>query len=409
MALIFTKNHASDLSEWGTTVVDSGDLAHSATNGPDGDSGIASFTIDDTTAIYLQEGSLTPTGNNVYRYQFWFRDISLAFGAGEGFEVVWCHASGVRRHTLSFQDVSGVKKLRVRLAPDGGTPPTDVDVNLGGSSDWIGYEVVVTRATSNVASDASCVVYQHTDTNYASPIVNITGIDLYDDFPTTFNAFRIGANIGIDAGTSGVFYIDRVTLRSDATEIGWINTDPVLTVPGAQRYVIGVAEVISGISFTDADDDESVMTFTCNQGTFAAPTPTGVDVSGSGTSTMTLTGTRTEINAYCAAGNGPTYTHTTDNHTADTITVNIDDQVGTPDEETIAVTAITARGTADNMADLNGLFRNLTATEANAKTVSMTVHVRDSGGRTDTAVATLTFAEAISPSASIPFLRRRRK
>lgn len=186
------------------------------------------------------------------------------------------------------------------------------------------------------------------------------------------------------------------------------NTDPVLTVPGAQRYLVGVAEVISGISFTDPDDDESVMTFTCNQGTFAAPTPTNVDVSGSGTATMTLTGTRTELNAYCAAGNGPTYTHTTDNHTADTITVNIDDQVGTPDEETIAVTPIDWRVTANTMADLNAVLAGLKVTEETAKTVLMTVYAEDDGDRTDSSVVTITVTETVDTFSSCVWRRRRK-
>lgn len=191
--------------------------------------------------------------------------------------------------------------------------------------------------------------------------------------------------------------------------VGPGNDDPVLTVPGAKRYAIGVDEVLGGISIVDGDNDESVLTLSCTKGTFDAPTPTNVDVAGENTNSMTLTGTTTELNAYLAAGDGPRYKHTTANHDADTITVNIDDQVGTPDEETIAVTAVDAHGSASNMADLNGLISGFVVNESVEGTTNMTVRVTDSGGRYHEITIPITVGAAIVPAIGAAYVSRRRK
>lgn len=192
--------------------------------------------------------------------------------------------------------------------------------------------------------------------------------------------------------------------------VGPGNADPVLTVPGAQRYVRGKAHVISGVSAVDADNDESVVTLTCNKGTFAAPTPTNVDVAGENTASMTLTGTTTELNAYFAAGNGPTYTHSSANHDADTITINWDDQVGTADEETIAVTCVDFLLNAPDIATFNTVLGTLTYEEGTAKTVSLTIGAEDDGGRTDTEVSTITVAHVMAQlNLAIQLFKRRRK
>lgn len=170
---------------------------------------------------------------------------------------------------------------------------------------------------------------------------------------------------------------------------------PTVTVPGAQRYLLGVAEVVSGLAITSNESGDNVLTCTATAGTWTAPTPTGVDVSGSGTAEMTLTGTPTELNTYLQAGNGPAYTHSALNHTADTLTFEIDDQVNSPVSDTVAVTAIDARITASTVADLNATFQNLQLTEASAKDVVMTVYAEDNGGRTDSAQATITFVNPV--------------
>ena len=407
MAELFNISMASDLSEWSSVVVDSGDLSWASGAGLGGTAGGASLLIDDTNAIYMRYDFSALSTQTDYRIRVYLDPNTLSMGSGEEFDLVRVESSSsVATCRLRLANVSGVLKFRHQVLDDAGLVGGTEDINLSSLSEY--FEVWVTKATGASANDATSKLYFD-----GSLVSTLSGVDLYNNFAAMVRV-KIGCVTGLDASTSGTMYIDECVMRDDSTVIGGLNVNPILTVPGAQRYIIGVAEVVSGISFTDPDDDESVMTFTCNKGTFAAPTPTNVDVSGSGTATMTLTGTRTELNAYCAAGNGPTYTHTTANHDADTITVNIDDQVGTPDEATIAVTAVDWRITALNMADLNATFRNFQVTEASEKTVGLSLYAVDSGGRTGTAQTTITVSADVAvdlnwnrPTASIVKARRR--
>ena len=237
------------------------------------------------------------------------------------------------------------------------------------------------------------------------------GTEVGDDVSTGV----AGAMLRYELATAGaqsitatvVANVTRFCLVSFAYEVA-SNTNPVITVPGAQRYVIGVAEVVSGISIADADNDESVLTLTCTKGTWAAPTPTNVDVSGSGTATMTLTGTTTELNTYLAAGNGPTYTHSTANHDADTLTINIDDQVGTPDEDTITVTAVDWKIVGATLAAVNETFRALQVTASETGSTTLSLYTEDSGGRTGTTSTILTISNALIGLWSLLQKRRRK-
>ena len=266
------------------------------------------------------------------------------------------------------------------------------------------YEVHVHKAATNSSSDAYCKVYK--DGDYDTPVINITGIDLFDSWSGAL--FRIGANIGLDSGTTGVFYLDEVSFRTDATQIGPNNTAPTVTVPATHRATIGVAEVVSGISITDPDAGDLTLTVEATYGTFTAPTPTNVDVTGSGTGTLTLTGTATELNTYLSAGNGPTYTHTTDNHTSDTITVTIDDGVASPASDTITVTAVDWKITGASLAAVNETFQALQVTASEVGSTTLSLYTEDSGGRTGTTSTILTISNALIGLWSLLQKRRRK-
>ena len=386
MALLFKYTMPSDLTEWTTRVVDSGDLAWASGAGLGGTSGGASLTIDDTTAIYMQE-TADVTSTTDYRYAFYIRDVSLSLPASAAFDFVWVHTAGTRLHALEIVESSGTLLLRANLRNDASTD-NKATTPLGGTgASGAFYEVHVHKAATNSSSDAYCKVYK--DGDYDTPVINITGIDLFDSWSGAL--FRIGASSGIDASTSGVFYLDEVSFRTDATQIGPNNTAPTVTVPATHRATIGVAEVVSGISITDPDAGDLTLTVEATYGTFTAPTPTNVDVTGSGTGTLTLTGTTTELNTYLSAGNGPTYTHTTDNHTSDTITVTIDDGVASPASDTITVTAVDWKMTAASLALINATFQDLLITGTVAGDTVLSLYTEDSGGRSGTDTTTITF------------------
>lgn len=389
MALLFKNTMDSNLTEWDTTVVDGGDLAWASGAGLGGTTGGASFTINDTNAIYFQKAAVVSGGTD-YRYAFYIRDVSLSLPTSADFDLAWMHTAGTLFHKLRLVESSGTKTLRAELRTDAGTPTT-ADVALGGTgATGAFYEVHVHKAATNSSSDAFCKVYK--DGDYATPVISITGIDLFDSWNGAL--FRLGAISGIDASTAGVFYLDEVSVRSDSTQIGPNNTAATITVPATHRATIGVAEVVSGISVTDPDAGDVTVTLEATQGTFAAPTPTNVDVSGGGTATMTLTGTPTELNTYFSAGNGPTYTHTTDNHTSDTLTLTVDDGVATPASDTIAVTAVDWKMTAASLALINATFQDLLVTGTVVGETILSLYAEDSGGLSGTATTTITFEGA---------------
>ena len=403
MALLFKYTMPSDLTEWTTTVVGSGDLAWASGAGLGGTSGGASFTINDTAAMYMQE-SADVTSTTDYRYAFYIRDVSLSLPASAAFECAWVHTAGTRLHFLEIVESSGTLLLSANLRNDASTD-NKATTPLGGTgASGAFYEVHVHKAATNSSSDAYCKVYK--DGDYDTPVINITGIDLFDSWSGSL--FRIGANIGLDSGTTGVFYLDEVSFRTDATQIGPNNTAPTVTVPATHRATIGVAEVVSGISITDPDAGDLTLTVEATYGTFTAPTPTNVDVTGSGTGTLTLTGTATELNTYLSAGNGPTYTHTTDNHTSDTITVTIDDGVASPASDTIAVTAVDWKITGASLAAVNETFQALQVTASEVGSTTLSLYTEDSGGRTGTTSTILTISNALIGLWSLLQKRRRK-
>ena len=74
-------------------------------------------------------------------------------------------------------------------------------------------EFLVQYATSAVASDASASLWIN-----GSLQETLTNFDLFDyAMPDTM---LIGTIYGLDAGTSGAFYLDEIVLRADAIEIG---------------------------------------------------------------------------------------------------------------------------------------------------------------------------------------------
>lgn len=245
MAQVFKNVHTSDLSEWPTTYVDSGDLSWLSAAGLGGTAGGMSFLLDDTVSIYAQVNGMTNAATD-YRYSFYVRNVSLAMGASHAFEFLWVHTSGTRKHFLEIVNLSGTISLRATLRNDASTSFTG-SVALGATgTTGAFYEVHVHKAATNSSSDAFCKVYK--DGDYGTPVISITGVDLFDDW-NYMTQFRIGACAGLDSGTSGTFYVDEVTYRDDATQIGPNSAGAPTVVmdspPGAIEIYAGDAVVMS--------------------------------------------------------------------------------------------------------------------------------------------------------------------
>ena len=182
------------------------------------------------------------------------------------------------------------------------------------------------------------------------------------------------------------------------------NTAPTITDPGAKRLLRG-GDTVTGLGVSDPDGGDITMTFGATNGTFTMPNAAGAGItinSGSGTGTLEAVGTVAEWTSLFAQAspNGLVYTNNT--HTADTITVDADDdQAASATQVSLSVTMIDGRISASTMADLNAVLATLAITEASAKTVVMTAYAIDSGDRTDTDNTTVTVTAPASTGAAI--------
>lgn len=182
------------------------------------------------------------------------------------------------------------------------------------------------------------------------------------------------------------------------------NAAPTLTDPGAKRILRG-GDTITGLGVADPDGGDITMTFGATNGVFTLPgaAAAGITInSGSGTGTLEAVGTVAEWTSLFAQAspNGLVYTNNT--HTADTITVDADDdQAASATQVSLSVTMIDGRISASTMADLNAVLATLAITEASAKTVVMTAYAIDSGDRTDTDNTTVTVTAPASTGAAI--------
>lgn len=231
MAVIVDIDHeAGDLTEYTSTVTDSGDLSAAAAAALAGTGYGLQVVIDDTTAIY---GTKTVTTNTsgVIRVRFYIDPNTLTMTSGTNhwitrvysaapglINVVYLYKSGTNYQLdmVAYNDADGVV---------GSTATTITD-----APHYI--EFYTKRATTNISADGVFTWWID-----GTQITTTTNIDNYDRF-SSFGRIEIGAVIGIDATTSGTFFIDQLVANDDGAEIGAYSTGikiPVLLAQYRQR------------------------------------------------------------------------------------------------------------------------------------------------------------------------------
>ncbi len=169
--------------------------------------------IDDTTATYGQKNQTAPSSNE-FRFRFYLDPNSLAMADDDSFQII-----------RSFNAAAPWAFIRLYLAENDAA--NTYDLTLGCTSDspttnWKRHsisdaehyvEIHVERASSSTSSDGRCRIW--TDGNLKT---TDSGIDNYDAFGN-LSSFRFGAD-SLDAGTSGILYIDEIVFRDDGQEIG---------------------------------------------------------------------------------------------------------------------------------------------------------------------------------------------
>ena len=209
MAVIFDIDHeAGNLSEYNSTVTDSGDLSAHADAALAGTGYGLNCLIDGTGSIY---GQLTLSSTYTdFRFRFYFDPNSLTMGQYEAFHVAFIYTSA---SPWSVARIAYTATGELVFEPF--NDPGNLSPNYAAITDAPHYiEVYGHRAATNVSADGT---YEWWVDGVSKSIW--TGVDNYDLF-AMFQLFRIGAVNGVDAGTSGTIYLDELVIRDDSTEIG---------------------------------------------------------------------------------------------------------------------------------------------------------------------------------------------
>ena len=212
MAVIVNIDHSTnDFSQWTSTVEDGGDLSVSAAAAQAGSAYGMSALLDDTTAIY---GSINLglTTNSV-RYRFYIDPNSFTLPTTKAFYACTLITGGSGYLYLQFRFLSGTGyQLRLRMYNDGRAGIVSTAWHV--ISDAPHYvEIVANRATSNVASDATCELFIDGVSKES-----LSGIDLFDNWP--YDSLRLGITSAPSGVPSGTVYFDQLIVNDDGSPIG---------------------------------------------------------------------------------------------------------------------------------------------------------------------------------------------
>ena len=185
---------SGDLTSWDATSIDTDDLYVSNRATYTGIWGLEA-NIDDGNAIYVQDNF---TAANNYYVRFYLNPNSLTMTSGDIFTVAYLQSSSTDRASVELNYNGSNYRVRGVLAVG---PQTTSWVNIGASS----FSTVELRWYANASGKVSLWV---DGVQYDSATGNTNGL--------TVDNIRLGMVSGRDAGTSGQFFIDKITSSNSA-------------------------------------------------------------------------------------------------------------------------------------------------------------------------------------------------
>jgi hypothetical protein len=208
---LFFIDHETGTTEQWTSNSDAVHITASASAGLKSSATGLAVNVTSTTAFYVAKtGNNSTTGK--LRVRFYIDPNTLTMATNDTFAVMRLFDTGYNVVIGCYLKWTGTTyQLLLEYGTDGGT--------LFGTGRAITdaphyVELYVTRASSNVASDGTATMWID-GTQYDA----FTGLDNYDRFPQYAN-MRAGGVTGLDAGTSGTFYLDEVVVNETGTQIG---------------------------------------------------------------------------------------------------------------------------------------------------------------------------------------------
>jgi len=213
MSEIINISLESDLSEFTSTVTDGGDLywsADAALAGTDG--GMAVF-INDTTSIFGEYTLGTPNTSGVMRGRFYLDTNNISMATDTGNYIFNCKrvTAGSDLCEIHFSWSGTSYQLSFRFYGDGGATNSSF-YNITDTPHYI--EIILVRATSSIASDGYMSMW--VDGAFKETISDQDNYDTFDQL----GYLKWGATYGVDATTSGTYYIDEIVVNDDGSEIG---------------------------------------------------------------------------------------------------------------------------------------------------------------------------------------------
>lgn len=226
MAVIIDIDHESgDLTEYTSTVTDSGDLSVAAGAALAGSSYGLQCVIDDTTAIYGQFRLGSENTSGVVRARFYIDPNGLTFDNDDYVIVLYLlngSAAQIARVYLYYTTVGGYQ-IYASVTNDAAVATNTSSYAITDVPHYI--EIKLVRATGESTNDGSLQLWiDGVDKE------TVSGVDNYTRF-AAFEYADIGARF-IDAGTSGTLYIDELIVNDDGSEIGPVVTVVDLTATG---------------------------------------------------------------------------------------------------------------------------------------------------------------------------------
>ncbi len=221
--IVHIRHETGDLTEYTSTVTDGGDLSVDAAAALAGTGFGLSLLIDDTTGLRARKDFTALSTQTDFRTRIYIDPNSLTMATDDIFPFL------AMTDRTNFHDV-----IILYLKYDGSTYQIEFEAyNDGGVFDASSIEDItdaphyveihLAKASTDAASDGELKCYID-----GSLEATLSNIDIFDTFELC-DRCDIGAPYGIDAGTSGAFYLDELIIRDDGTEIG-AHVEPADTV-----------------------------------------------------------------------------------------------------------------------------------------------------------------------------------
>jgi len=224
MSVIITIDvEENDLTDFTTTSTGGGDLSVQDYAALAGTNYGVSFVINDTGTLYGFT-SISANTSGVVRARVYFDPNNISMGSSDEFVFFYLREASYGDYFVEFHlYYDSVEHYKIR-------PITynDATANaFGGTSYQITdephyLEIIVTRASTDSAADGSAEFWIDGNSK-----VSASNIDNYDTF-SNFGMVYFAAS-GLDATTSGEFYMDECVVNDDGSEIGPYSTGDLTT------------------------------------------------------------------------------------------------------------------------------------------------------------------------------------